>query len=78
MKPWEEYDNRKFISEFFRKPSESKWPARFSKIKYQYLSNFDASVKDGSQVIFDSPGGSTLYLYTVFAKPEQELVSRRF
>ncbi|BAQ45977.1 hypothetical protein Maq22A_c13910 [Methylobacterium aquaticum] len=78
VKPWEEYDTKKPISELFKKPSEAKWPASFSKIEYQYQANFDASVKDGSQTVVDFPNGTSLYLYTAFGKPEQEVVSRWF
>ncbi|TGD99883.1 hypothetical protein EU555_11325 [Methylobacterium nonmethylotrophicum] len=76
--PWEAYQNKRPIAELFKKPSETKWAASFSKIEYQYQAGYDAAVKEGSQVVVDFPDGSTLNLYTAFAKPEQELVGRWF
>ncbi|MCE4222145.1 hypothetical protein HCU64_00125 [Methylobacterium sp. C25] len=74
----EPFDSKRPIAEVFKKPSQAKWPASFSKIEFRYQSNFDASVKDGTQIVVDFPDGCVLYLYTAFGKQEQELVGRWF
>ena len=50
----------------------------FNELEYQYVQEWDQSVKDGKLTIIKMPDDSSLYLSTLLTEPDQQYLAKAF
>jgi len=50
----------------------------FNELEYQYVQEWDQSVKDGNLTIIKMPDDSSLYLSTLLTEPDQQYIAKAF
>jgi len=61
-----------------RSPSAEKLAVTFHEVGYQYVRDWDQSVKDGKLKLVAMPDHSSLYMSTYLTEQDQEYVSKAF
>jgi hypothetical protein len=75
--PWE-IDWARPYYETHRSPSAEKLAVTFNEVEYQYVRDWDQSVKDGKLTVVEMPDNSSLYLDTYLTEQDQEYLAKAF
>jgi hypothetical protein len=64
--------------EIMRSPSAEKLAVTFDEVEYQYVRDWDQSVKDGKLALIEMPDHSLLYLSTGLTEHDQQYLAKAF